>query len=49
MKMIDDTYWHLAHDADEQDRSALEAFGVGARNGNGHVVGTPEPFEGAGE
>jgi integrase len=47
VKMIDDTYGHLAHDADEQDRSALEAFDFGGRNGNGHVVGTLEPAEGA--
>lgn len=40
VKMIDDTYGHLAHDADSHDREALEAFDKRAENADGHVVGT---------
>jgi integrase len=37
--MIDRTYGHLAHDAEEQDRGLLEAFDATDR-ARGHVVGT---------
>ena len=39
--MIDQTYGHLAHDAEEHDRGLLEAFGED--RGRGHVVGTEDP------
>jgi integrase len=42
VQMIDQTYGHLAHDADDHDREAFEAFDNGPRNGNGHVVGTDD-------
>lgn len=42
VKMIDDTYGHLAHDADSHDREALEAFDAGEKPTNGHVVGTQD-------
>lgn len=42
VKMIDDTYGHLAHDADSHDREALEAFDAGEKPTNGHVVGTED-------
>jgi len=42
VKMIDDTYGHLAHDADDHDRDALEAFDQQASSSGGHVVGTSE-------
>lgn len=32
--------WHLAQDAEEQDRSLLDAYDAAARNGGGHAVGT---------
>jgi hypothetical protein len=37
--MIDRTYGHLAHDAEEQDRGLLEAFDATDR-ARGHVAGT---------
>ena len=37
--MIDRTYGHLAHDAEEHDRLMLEAFDATDR-ARGHVVGT---------
>ena len=39
VQMIDATYGHLAHDAEDQDRGLLDAFDA-AKNGGGHVVGT---------
>jgi len=43
VQMIDETYGHLARDADERDRALLEAFDDAPR-ANGHVVGT-DPVE----
>ena len=40
VQMIDDTYGHLARDADDQDRELLNAFDEAADEGNGHDVGT---------
>jgi integrase len=40
VQMIDDTYGHLARDADDQDRELLNAFDEPADEGNGHDVGT---------
>jgi hypothetical protein len=37
--MIDQTYGHLAHDAEDHDRGLLEAFDATDR-ARGHVVGT---------
>jgi len=42
IQMIDRSYGHLAHDADDHDREAFEAFDNGPRNSNGHVVGTDD-------
>ena len=39
VQMIDATYGHLAHDAEDQDRGLLDAYDS-AENGRGHVVGT---------
>ncbi len=39
VQMIDATYGHLAHDAEDQDRGLLDAYDA-ATNGRGHVVGT---------
>ena len=38
--MIDQTYGHLARDAEDQDRGLLDAYDSATRNGTGHVVGT---------
>ncbi len=35
--MIDRTYGHLAQDAEDQDRSLLDAYDTAARNGSGHA------------
>ena len=40
VQIIDSTYGHLAHDADDHDRGVLEAFDAGPHNGCGHDVGT---------
>jgi integrase len=40
LQMIDRTYGHLAQDAEDQDRSLLDAYDASSRNGSGHVVGT---------
>ncbi|MCL2419622.1 MAG: site-specific integrase [Conexibacteraceae bacterium] len=40
VKMIDRTYGHLAHDADDHDREAMEEFDRAALGSNGHVAGT---------
>lgn len=40
VQVIDATYGHLAHDADERDRGLLEAFDAAPRTSDGHVVGT---------
>jgi integrase len=40
VQMIDETYGHLARDADEQDRDMLDAYDTA--NGRGHVVGTED-------
>ena len=39
VQMIDATYGHLAHDAEDQDRGLLDAYDA-STNGRGHVVGT---------
>jgi hypothetical protein len=36
VQLIDQTYGHLARDAEDQDRGLLDAYD----NGRGHVVGT---------
>ena len=40
VQMIDETYGHLARDADDQDRDVLDAYDTG--NSRGHVVGTDD-------
>lgn len=40
VQMIDATYGHLAHDAEDQDRGLLDAYDGASKNGSGHVVGT---------
>lgn len=40
VQMIDETYGHLARDADEQDRDMLDAYDTA--NGCGHAVGTED-------
>jgi hypothetical protein len=44
VQMIDDTYGHLARDADDQDRGMLDAYDA-AEAGNGHDVGTDSAEE----
>jgi integrase len=39
VKMIDQTYGHLARDADDYDRELLDAYDA-AKTGRGHLVGT---------
>jgi hypothetical protein len=46
VQMIDRTYGHLAHDADDHDRGAMEAFDRAALGTNGHVAGTLTVAEG---
>lgn len=46
VKMIDRTYGHLAHDAEDQDRGLMDAYDA-AGNGCGHVVGTPSGVDDA--
>jgi len=48
LKMIDATYGHLAKDAEDRDRSLLDAYDA-ASNGRGHVVGTRCVVGGAAE
>lgn len=44
VQMIDRTYGHLAHDAEDQDRDLLDAYD--SRNAAiGHAVGTPAGLE----
>jgi hypothetical protein len=38
---------HLAQDAEDQDRSLLDAYDAAARNGSGHVVGRETGRNGA--
>jgi integrase len=45
VQMIDDTYGHLARDADDQDRELLNAFDESADESNGHDAGTDSPEE----
>jgi hypothetical protein len=40
--MIDQTYGHLARDADHYDRGLLDAYDE-VETSNGHVAGTIEP------
>jgi integrase len=40
VQMINATYGHLAHDAEDQDRLLLDAYDAAPQNGRGHVVGT---------
>jgi len=40
VQMIDRTYGHLAHDAEDRDRELLEAFDEGPSRSYGHAVGT---------
>jgi integrase len=40
VQMIDATYGHLAHDAEDKDRGLLDAYDAASRNGRGHAVGT---------
>jgi hypothetical protein len=40
VQMIDETYGHLAHDAEDQDRGLLDAYDAANNPGCGHVVGT---------
>lgn len=40
VQMIDATYGHLAHDAEDRDRELLEAFDHGPLCSDGHAVGT---------
>lgn len=40
VQMIDATYGHLAHDAEDRDRELLEAFDDGPLCSDGHAVGT---------
>jgi integrase len=47
LQMIDRTYGHLAQDAEDQDRSLLDAYDASSRNGSGHVVGTEIERNGA--
>jgi integrase len=49
VQMIDDTYGHLARDADDQDRELLNAFDEAADEGNGHDVGTDSAEEPPGD
>lgn len=39
VQMIDRTYGHLAHDAEDQDRDLLDAYDAGVV-ASGHVAGT---------
>ena len=39
VQMIDATYGHLAHDAEDQDRGLLDAYDAAPRNGRGHACG----------
>jgi integrase len=48
VQMIDDTYGHLAQDAEEQDRELLDAYDA-ANNGRGHAVGTNLAEDGDGD
>jgi integrase len=48
VQMIDQTYGHLARDADDYDRGLLDAYDR-AEAGGGHVVGTISPDEDRGE
>jgi integrase len=48
VKMIDATYGHLAQDAEDQDRSVLDAYDA-VNNGRGHVVGTTSKAGGTAE
>jgi hypothetical protein len=41
VQMIDQTYGHLARDADDYDRALLDAYDEAAAS-NGHVAGTIE-------
>ena len=41
VQVIDATYGHLAHDADEHDRELLDAYDAAS----GHVVGMDSPGE----
>lgn len=45
VQMIDNTYGHLARDADDQDRGMLDAFDAAADATNGHDVGTDSTDE----
>ena len=47
LQMIDRTYGHLAQDAEDQDRSLLDAYDAAARHGTGHAVGTETGGNGA--
>jgi integrase len=40
VQMIDETYGHLAQDAEDQDRGLLDAYDTAADSGCGHIVGT---------
>jgi hypothetical protein len=40
VQMIDETYGHLAQDAEDQDRGLLDAYDAANDPGCGHVVGT---------
>jgi hypothetical protein len=48
VKLIDATYGHLAQDAEDQDRTLMDAYDV-ASNGCGHVVDTRSVVGGVGE
>ena len=39
IQMIDQTYGHMARDAEDQDRGLLDRYDT-AENARGHVVGT---------
>jgi integrase len=48
VQMIDATYGHLAHDAEDQDRDLLDAYD-GQNGDGGHAVGTDREHPDASE
>ena len=44
--MIDETYGHLAQDAEDQDRGLLNAYDTASEAGCGHVADTAGELDG---